>query len=97
MKLLTFALPAEHFSVSGSGIPLKLHFKLPPRAADNGAEPVINKGIFGMDHVPEGSFAFEVRKGVRLAESKVISKHRGKQYFPVLPKDTTDSVKEQRQ
>ena len=65
---------ADHFGVIGSGVPLKLHFKLPPKAADNGVELIISKGIFGMGHAPEGPFTFEVWKGVRLTEPKVTAK-----------------------
>ena len=65
---------SDHFGQVASGHPLKLHFKLPAKAAENGVELVVTQGLFGMGSTPKGPYSFEVWKGVRLTEPNVTSK-----------------------
>ncbi len=56
---------AAHFGPLASGTPVKITFKLPPKACDNGMELVITKGIYAMGVQSKEPFRFEVWKGIR--------------------------------
>ena len=56
---------AAHYGTLASGAAVKITFKLPAKARENGMELVITKGIYAMGTQTRTPFRFEVWKGLR--------------------------------
>lgn len=56
---------AAHYGTLSSGQPVKITFKLPPKARENGMELIITKGLYAMGTQTKTPFRFEVWKGLR--------------------------------